>query len=72
MRKKEPSPPPTEEGPEEGIEVRTVPLFEKGTEIKIRKNALQIKKETEEAEKEFLAKEQIWEAPAFLRKQQKA
>ena len=72
MRKKEPSPSPTEEKPEEGIEVRPASIFEKGTEIKIRKNALQIKKETEEAEKEFLAKEQIWEAPAFLRKQQKA
>ena len=72
IKKKEPLPPPTEEKPEEGIEVRPASIFEKGTEIKIRKNALQIKKETEDAEKEFLAKEQIWEAPAFLRKQQKA
>lgn len=39
-------------------------------EIKIRKNALQIKKETEEAERELLEKEKFWETPAFLRKQQ--
>ena len=44
--------------------------LEKEPGIKVRKNALQIKKETEDAEKEFLAKEQIWEPPAFLRKQQ--
>jgi len=36
-------------------------------EIKIRKNALQIKKETEEMEKEYMEKEKIWEPPAFLR-----
>ncbi len=35
--------------------------------IKIRKNALQIKKETEEMEKEYVEKEKIWEPPAFLR-----
>ena len=33
-----------------------------------RKNALQIKKEAEEAEKEILKKEKFWETPAFLRK----
>lgn len=33
----------------------------------IRKNALQIKKEVEEAEKELLKQEEIWEKPAFLR-----
>jgi cell division protein FtsZ len=33
----------------------------------LRKNALQVKKEAEEMEKEFIAKEQAWEAPAFLR-----
>jgi cell division protein FtsZ len=36
--------------------------------IKIRKNALQIKKEAEAAEKEMLEKEKFWETPAFLRK----
>ncbi len=35
---------------------------------KIRKNALQIKKEAEEVEKEMLEKEKFWEEPAFLRK----
>ena len=42
-----------------------------GTQVKIRKNALQIKKEIEEAEREFLEKEKIWEAPAFLRRKNK-
>jgi len=35
---------------------------------KIRKNALQIRKETQAAEQELLEKEKIWETPAFLRK----
>lgn len=35
---------------------------------KIRKNALEIKREMEEIEKEMLGKEQSWETPAFLRK----
>lgn len=34
---------------------------------KIRKNALQIKQEAEQVEKEMLEKEKIWETPAFLR-----
>jgi len=38
------------------------PLF------RVRKNAIQIKKETEEVEKEMLEKEKFWETPAFLRK----
>lgn len=37
-------------------------------EVKIRKNALQIKKEAEAEEKEILAREKFWETPAFLRK----
>ncbi len=36
---------------------------------KIRKTALQVKEEIEEAEKEFLEKEKFWETPAFLRNQ---
>lgn len=36
--------------------------------IKVRKNGLQIKKEAEETEKEFVNKEQVWELPAFLRR----
>jgi cell division protein FtsZ len=35
---------------------------------KVRKNALQIKKEAEELEKEMVEKEKFWETPAFLRK----
>ena len=34
----------------------------------LRKNALQIKREMEEAEKEIEAQEKLWETPAFLRK----
>lgn len=36
-------------------------------EVKIRKSALQIKKETEEVEKEMIEKEKFWETPSFLR-----
>jgi cell division protein FtsZ len=35
---------------------------------KIRKNGLQVKREIEEAEKEFLDQEKIWDIPAILRK----
>lgn len=35
---------------------------------KIRKNALQIRQEADDLEKEMIEKEKIWEAPAFLRK----
>jgi cell division protein FtsZ len=38
------------------------------TETKIRKNALELKKEIEKEEKEILAREQIWQPPTFLRK----
>ena len=37
-------------------------------ETRVRKNALQIKKEIEAEEKEILDKEKFWEPPAFLRK----
>ncbi len=40
----------------------------KSNEETIRKSALQVKRESEELEKEMLAKEQVWESPAFLRK----
>jgi len=39
----------------------------KAVEVKIRKSALEIKKENEEVEKEMLEKEKLWETPAFLR-----
>ncbi|MDD2696945.1 MAG: cell division protein FtsZ [Candidatus Pacebacteria bacterium] len=38
------------------------------SEEKVRKNALQIRKEAEELEKDMLEKEKFWETPAFLRK----
>lgn len=41
---------------------------EKKEQGKIRKTALQIKKEMEAEEKEMLEKEKFWESPAFLRK----
>jgi len=37
-------------------------------EIKVRRSALQIKKEIEEAEQDLLDQEKKWETPAFLRK----
>lgn len=37
-------------------------------EERVRKNALQIKQEVEELEKEMAEKEKFWEVPAFLRK----
>lgn len=55
----------------ENKEAKTPIAKEEKVEPKVRKNALQIKKEVEEAEKELLAKEQMWETPAFLRRQQK-
>jgi len=36
--------------------------------LKVRRNALQIKEEAKKEEEEILAKEKIWETPAFLRK----
>ena len=44
-----------------------MPQTESPKEIQ-RKNALQIKKEAEEAEREIVEKEKFWETPAFLRK----
>jgi len=38
------------------------------TEERVRKNALQIRKEAENVEKEMLEKEKFWETPAFLRR----
>ncbi len=39
----------------------------KAIEVKVRKNGLEVKKESEEAEKEMMEKEKYWETPAFLR-----
>ena len=35
---------------------------------KIRRNALQVKKDIEDEEAEIISKEKIWEEPTFLRK----
>ncbi|MFC1789552.1 cell division protein FtsZ [Patescibacteria group bacterium] len=40
----------------------------KATEFRVRKNALQLKKEAELIEEEMLEKEKFWETPAFLRR----
>ena len=37
-------------------------------EEKVRKSALQIKKEEEEVEKQMFDQEKLWETPAFLRR----
>lgn len=54
--------------PKTEMEKEKPPTAESKMEIKVRKNALQIKKEIEEEEREMLEKEKFWEAPAFLRK----
>lgn len=43
-------------------------IVSSNNEERVRKNALQIKKEAEELEKEMIEKEKFWETPAFLRK----
>jgi len=45
-----------------------IPPKETETKVKVRKNALQLRREAEEAERKMLAQEKIWETPAFLRK----
>ncbi|MFH1181287.1 MAG: cell division protein FtsZ [bacterium] len=42
-------------------------LFGEKTDLKIRKNALQVKEEVEEEEAKMLAEEKFWETPPFLR-----
>ena len=54
--------------PEEEIKEKTENQPPTETE-KIRKNALQLRKENEAAERELLEKEKIWETPSFLRRQ---
>jgi cell division protein FtsZ len=43
-------------------------ISEGKVEVKVRKNALQLKKEIEQEEREMLEKERFWEVPTFLRK----
>ncbi len=51
-------------------EKKEVKNLEKEIVTQNRKNALQVKKQVEDEEQEMLAREKIWETPAFLRKQQ--
>lgn len=44
------------------------PLNEKRIDIKIRRNALEVKKVAEEAEKEIIENEDKWDTPAFIRR----
>ena len=37
-------------------------------DTKIRRNAIQVKKDIEEEEAEIISREKIWETPTFLRK----
>ncbi len=46
------------------------PFEQKRIEVKVRRNALELRKDTEEVEKEILEQEQKWETPTFLRGQQ--
>lgn len=43
-------------------------LFEAIADERVRKNALQVKREVEETEAEMLARERFWETPTFLRR----
>lgn len=47
-------------------------IFAPGSEVKaefrVRKNAIQVKKEAEKVEQDMLEKEKFWETPAFLRR----
>jgi len=46
----------------------SLPVSEEKNDLKIRRNALQVKEAVKEAEKEIIEKEGLWETPAFLRK----
>ena len=56
------------EKPKEQIKEHEPTVDDNNNEEKVRKNALQIKKEAEDLEKEMIEKEKFWETPAFLRK----
>jgi cell division protein FtsZ len=48
-----------------------IPDSKERTEPKIRRNALQVKMESDQEEAEMQAREKIWETPAFLRRNKK-
>jgi cell division protein FtsZ len=56
------------EAPIDKNNVKIPVVVKEAEDVKIRKNALQIRKEMEEEEKEILEREKLWETPAFLRR----
>ncbi|MCX6760625.1 MAG: cell division protein FtsZ [Candidatus Nealsonbacteria bacterium] len=57
-----------EEIVQESLPEKNLNLFEAIADERVRKNALQVKRDVEETEAEMLAKERIWETPTFLRR----
>ena len=53
---------------EREINGASLPVPEDKIEIKVRRNALQVKEGDKEVEKEIIEKENFWEPPAFLRR----
>jgi cell division protein FtsZ len=78
--KKKPKPANKQKSAIKKIKIRVLPKREESadkyaaenkdgnSEPKVRKNALQIKKESDQEEEEMLAREKFWETPAFLRR----
>jgi len=56
------------EAPVDKSNVKIPVVVKEADDVKVRKNALQIRKEMEEEEKEILEREKLWETPAFLRR----
>ena len=59
--------PVIEKKPEIKKEIKRPIVEEDSGDVKVRRNALQVKKAIEEEENELLEKEKIWETPAILR-----
>jgi len=57
-----------EESTQESLPEQNLNLFEAIADERVRKTALQVKKEVDETEAERLAKERIWDVPTFLRR----
>lgn len=66
--KKTKAPDKKKEAPVDKSNVKISVVVKEADDIKVRKNALQIRKEMEEEEKEILEREKLWETPAFLRR----
>ena len=63
---KKPSPKPSETA--EKVPMRQKPKINLVQDDRVRKNALQVRREVEEEEKEILEREKVWEIPAILRR----